>query len=157
MPKRLHLFPDQDTAHTWNGWFSCAIYFGQQQYIGSQQCWAEFLPEGLRPSIAVWLEDNHQSAIGPHKAGSAQSGVDFGRVMAVIIDHDNSTGFSLHLEPTLDATKVVQRLSNAAKGNIQFPPRRDCGQGIPNVVRARNVEYDRTQILAMPCGNEYTS
>jgi hypothetical protein len=103
------------------------------------------------------LEDSHQPAIGPHQAGCAQGGIDFGRMMTVIIDNGNPARFTLHFESPVDATEVVQRLSNTDKGDIQFHPCSDRSQGITNVVQARNIQHDRAQIFAMPHDNKHTA
>src|SRR5882762_7729947 len=87
------------------------VNIGNHQNIGLVESAREFIPEMLCARVAVRLEE-HQQAIELADSCGFQSGPDFGRVMAVVVDHRNVVDRALNVEAPTNAGKLAETFAN---------------------------------------------
>jgi len=76
---------------------------------------AVLFEEKLRPRVAVRLEET-DDAVGPHVASRRQGGIDFRRMMSVVIDDPDVTDKPLGLEPALGPVEMAHGSGYLRKG-----------------------------------------
>ena len=80
-------------------------------------------------------------------ARRGQGGPDFGRVVAVVVDHGDAALYAFHLEAPIDAAELRQSFADRATLDVQFEGRGDSCRRIQHVVLARHVQLEGTQIV----------
>ena len=72
---------------------------------------------------------------------------DLGRVMRVVVDHDDATARGLELaerlQPPVDALELRERAGDRRVADLELRGHRDRGERVQHVVPARQVERDR--------------
>ncbi len=80
--------------------------------------------------------EQHMNVREAASAGRAEGGANFGRVMAVIVDHRDASLYAADLKTPLHAAKGGQSFANRFDRNVQLQADRDRGRGVQHVMRA---------------------
>src|SRR5215468_2607984 len=124
------------------GRFTGSVDIGYDQDIGLIERARELFPKMLRAGIPVRLEKNQQ-AVEFAAAGSLEGRFDFGRVMAVVVDHCNVVDRTFDIETAADSAKVGESLPDKIDRNVEIERDGSGSSGIAYVVNAgrmREVE-----------------
>ncbi len=97
----------------------------------------------------MWLKHHDQTRIRPHRPGRPQSLTNLLGVMSVVINHRHATALADHLKAPVDTTKGVKRLGDRWQWHIQFAGHDNRGQGVVNVVHARQIEGEAPEVPAL--------
>ena len=111
--------------------------------IGVREGRTELVYQRRRPRVAVRLKsDNDPPAERPR---GAEYRSNLGRMMAVVVNHENAVRFAAHLEPPLDSTEIGQARRNALERQVELQPNGDGRQRVLQVVSSRHVQRQRTE------------
>ncbi len=106
----------------------------------------EIIKQSFRPAVSMRLEDCNNASI-PTGTGGGQCGLDFHRVMTVIIDDHDVVRFTLDLETPANAAKILEPFGYRRKGHIEFHANGYRGQGIQDVVTAGHADAQITELF----------
>ena len=69
-------------------------------------------------------------------------------MVAIIVHHGYPARLSLYLETPRDAAELLQPFLDTFDRNLQFPRHRPGSRRIENVVLARDIQLEKTHVLA---------
>ena len=138
----------------WDRLFTGGVHVGQHQDIGVIECGDKVIEQLMGAGIAVRLECGHNPAFRPSLAGGGQRRFDFGRVMAVVVNHHNPLGLPLHGKAPSDAAERGKPLLNGGKRHIQFQCHGDAGHGVQHIMRSRHREGNLPQPVPFEVGDK---
>ena len=98
-------------GHARDGGFAGRVDIGQHENVGLIEGAAEFVPQMLRARVAMRLKE-HQQAIELAAAGGFESGANFDRVVAVIIDHGDVVDDALDVKAAADTGKIDEAFAD---------------------------------------------
>src|SRR6266576_1367801 len=88
--------------------------------------------------------------------GCGQRGLDFGGMVAVVVDHANASDLAAQLETTVDTAKVFQRGVDVFDAEVQADADRNCGRGVENVVQSGHMQHEFAEILTAVAHRDVT-
>ncbi|MNC46587.1 hypothetical protein D3C75_956110 [compost metagenome] len=90
-----------------------AVDIRQHHFIGFRERSAELVQQEKSAGIALGLEYSHN----PFACcfGSADGGFNLGRMMGIIVNHQDTARFTHHLKPAFGAAEVYNSLCNLAE------------------------------------------
>jgi hypothetical protein len=110
--------------------------------ISAGQRRAERLHQGRGSGKAVRLKGDDDATI--ETSSGSQDGGDLGRVVAVVVHHEDAIGLAADLKAAFRAAKLFEAGGDTIEREIQFETDRDGGEGILQVVPAGDIEPQRT-------------
>src|SRR5437867_5415677 len=98
--------------------------------------------------VAVGLEDYNNAAVGGSARG-AERREDLGRVVSVVVDHQDSPLLSFDLEPSIGILECGQSLGDLCEGDIELERGGRGGDGIQDAVQSRYLQANRAETLSI--------
>ena len=96
---------------------------------------------------------NHRQRPFPAIANGADGGADFRRMMAVVVDHQDSIRFAFDFEAPVDTGETAERLAHLSERNFQFMGDGDGRQRIGRAMTAGQVQTQLAQAFGfVQCG-----
>src|SRR5262249_45702002 len=114
----------------------------QYQCIGVVEGRTELLLQQMRARVAMGLKYDHQTGLGPYRFGSTECLANLLRMVAIIVHHSDTVAYSVHFKASVHTTELRQGFSDRRQWHVQFHPYGNGGQGIGDVVRARQIERE---------------
>ena len=115
-----------------------------QHRVGVVEAGAEILEQAGEAGVAMRLHDGDHAAGGAGARG-AQHGLDLDRVVAIVVDDADPVDRAGTGEAALDALQARQRAADHLVGDAQLARDHDRGQGVGDVVQARQRELHPLQ------------
>lgn len=137
--------PEARYARYWL--FARRIDFGYQQNVAVIKASGKLVEQGFGAAVAVRLEGYYAAPIRITACKGFEDRPDFSRVMAVVVEDQYAPGFSLYLEPALDARHIAQARLDRWPGNLEFMGHRHGRKRIEHIVAARNLNFHLAQFL----------
>ncbi len=144
--KFLNSFGQGLTGYALDGLLARGIDVEDDERVGIAEGLGEIVHQLLRSAIAVRLENDMNFAIAALLCGG-KGGTDFGRVMAVVVDHTDSSARAPELKAAVNPTEVVEGGADVFQANVETHADRDCRGCVKHVVSAGDVQGELTEIL----------
>ncbi len=149
VPVGLDPFAEQGGVDPRDRFFTGRVNGHDQQYVGLVKGPGKLIEQGLGARVAVRLKDHHLAPVGPALFQGLQGGFHLCRVMAVVIYHRSALYFAFDFQAPLNPLGGFQGFFDGSETDSQFQTHRDGGHGIVDIVNARHVQADITQVPAM--------
>src|SRR5690625_3970104 len=121
------------------------IDIGHHQHLRIEEGETEVLIHQVGPGVEMRLKYRHDPALRPPFAGCIESHLNLGRVVRIVIDHQNVILLRLELEPAEDTVIPLQATLYLLEGDVQLQARCNGSQCVLDVVIPRRLETDRPQ------------
>ena len=92
-------------VHPRDGGLAGSVDVHHHQHVGLVEGGEELLPEISRAGVAVRLEHCDDAPVVP-RLGGGEGGADLGRMMPVVVHHENAAGFPADLEAALHELSI---------------------------------------------------
>ena len=130
----------------WNGRFTGGIDVGEKYELGLGENGKKFREQCLSPAVAVRLKGNYESPPGIGLSNSGQSHLDFGGMVAVVVNDGDALGLALDFEPSLDFAGARQTRFDRGEFKPQGKADGGGGQGIADIVTAGQGDVNRVPV-----------
>ena len=102
--------------------------------------------------------EEHQQAIELAAARGFQRGANFGRVMAVVVDHHDVVDHALDIKAAADARKLGETFLDQVGRDVQIERHACSGGGVANVVNARRMrQLKNAEVFAFVGKTEFAA
>ena len=101
-------------------------------------------------AVGMGLPDSPDLSLWIAQGGGAQGGLDFGRMMSVIVDHDDITARPPYVKTAGRVHKAGQRLGRSVKGKAARVSHNQRRQGIQDIMVAGRGQFHFAKLDAMP-------
>ena len=135
-------------SHPGDGLLAGRINSGHDRGIGQRERPAEIRAKGLRPRVAMRLEEQ-QHAPPSGITGGPHHGGDFGRMVPVIIDEQMLRRGMEHLEPPAGPAECFERGGAFGQIKPKLGGQREHRGGIEGIVLTRDIERDPRHLGAV--------
>src|SRR6185436_4056784 len=106
----------------------------------------EVLQEVSGAGVPVRLKQRQHST--SRGARRVQRRLDFGRMMAVVVDHQDAALLTLYLESAFCSSKLAERSGDLLELDVQIEAYGNCGQRVIHVVKARHSQFHLSHLFA---------
>ena len=107
-----------------------------QQHVGLVEGLAEVVPQRLGAREAVRLEEHDRAPLARAAAERLEGHADLGRVVAVVVDHQDALRLAAHLEAPVDAGEGLEAGADRVEGHVEVEAHRHRGERVRDVVGA---------------------
>src|SRR5262245_21016403 len=146
LPPRLlaHGALDEGGSDAWDRGLPRRVDLGEEEEVRTPERIAERAEEITGARVAVRLEEDDDTP-RPRLPEPLEGRPDLGRMVAVVVDHCDPRGLALHLEAPADPREHVDARRDLRERDADLEPDADRGEGVPDVVHARDPELDLAQ------------
>lgn len=142
-----HRLEDDLVSHTGDRGLTCGEYREHDSERGGGECAPEIFDKITGSAEEMGLEDGDDPAPGKGITRRSEDGLDFSRMVGVVIDDDDAAVLANELETPSHTAKICATLSEDLEFESQFHAGPDGGQGISDVVVAGEIQTDGAKNL----------
>ena len=148
MAEFFDLVEETASGYVGNRELAGRIDFGQDEHVGLVEGGRKLVHQVPCTCIAVRLKDRHEPPV-PAPLRGVQRCPDFGRMMAVVLDHHDVLDRGLELEPASRSGVALQGFQDERRGDVQVHAHGHGGHGVGDHVFARDMEPQLAEAPAL--------